>query len=146
MAKGRHGREEDKKREDVDDSSSDDDDSSSSSGSSSGGSSSSTDSSSSGSSRSSSSESRSGSESDDSDDGGGDGDESEDENFELSFWESLKAVMPWTEAGKEVRDNARFSGVHWLLDLVLALKNVLSCLSLVASSILTAIGVPKPRA
>lgn len=110
MPKCRHGKEEENEREDVYDSGSDDDGSSSSSGSSSG-SESSTDSSSGGSSssdssRSSSSESGSGSESDDSDGGDGDGGggQSEDEHFELSFWESLKAAMPWTEAGKEVSD------------------------------------------
>lgn len=98
MVNVRHGREGEKERVDVYDSSSDDD-VSSSSGSFSGGSGSS------GSSRSSSSESEggSGSDSDDSD--------GEDENFELGFWESLKAVLPWTAAGKEVREKwVRVSG------------------------------------
>eukprot|EP00752_Nemacystus_decipiens_P013794 g12246.t1 len=101
MAKGQHGREEETERDGIYDSSSDDDDNSSSSRSSSG-SDASTASSSGGSSSSdsSSSENGSGSESDDSDSDGFGG-LSEDENFELSFWESLKAAMPWTQAGKE---------------------------------------------
>ncbi|CBJ33282.1 C2H2 zinc finger protein [Ectocarpus siliculosus] len=52
------------------------------------------DSSSSGSSSSRSSSSGSGSDDDDDREEG-----SEDENFEVGFWDSLKAVLPWTEAG-----------------------------------------------
>ncbi|CAM9504447.1 unnamed protein product, partial [Ectocarpus fasciculatus] len=59
-------------------------------------------SSSSGSSNSRSSSSESGSGSDD-DDGREEG--SEDENFEVGFWDSLKAVLPWTEAGGKAREN-----------------------------------------
>lgn len=66
--------------------SSDEDDDSSSSGSSS--------------SRSSSSDSGSGSDDDHDREEG-----SEDENFELGFWDSLKAVLPWTEAGAKAREN-----------------------------------------
>lgn len=51
------------------------------------------------SSRSSSSEGSSGS---DDDDGREEG--SEDENFEVGFWDSLRAVLPWTEAGAKARE------------------------------------------
>lgn len=88
---------------DIYDSSSEDD-SSSSSGSSSSGSSSAS---------SSSSGSSSSSSSDDSDTSGAeDGDE--DENFEIGFWESFKAALPWTELGKEVRQKIQASAVPLL--------------------------------
>lgn len=92
-------------RGDIYDSSSSDDDSAAGSSSGSG---SSTDDSSSGDSSSysgsSSSESGSGSDSDSIGQDFKDG--SQDENFEVGFWDSLKAVLPWTELGREVRENS----------------------------------------
>lgn len=97
MARGLAGKEEGA-IENIYDGSSSDDESSSDSTSSSG----SDSSSGSSSSDSSTSESDSGSSSDDGDDGN-ENKGSEDENFELGFWESVKAVLPWTEIGKEAR-------------------------------------------
>ncbi len=106
MARGR-GEEEENQLGDIYDSSSDDD----SSGSSSGSGSSSDDSSSGGSNSSSgSSGSESGSESDSESQSDDFEDGSQDENFEVGFWDSLKAVLPWTELGREVREKA---GVGW---------------------------------
>lgn len=37
--------------------------------------------------------------------GGSDDDDSKDgSNFEVSFWQSMKAVMPWTKEGEEARN------------------------------------------
>lgn len=86
--------------ENIYDDSRDDDDSSSdasSSGSDSSSGSSSSDSS--------TSESESGSSGDDGDDTS-EAEELENEKFELGFWESVKAVLPWTEIGKEVRQQS----------------------------------------
>lgn len=54
-----------------------------------------------------SSRSGSSSSSDDSDDDSSDP-EDENEKFEIGFWESLKAALPWTQIGKDVRESTTY--------------------------------------